>query len=488
MTPGRPRKKTGALAAGTLVLAAMGCSAREPGLPRVQAARVILITCDTLRADRLGLYGYPRPTSPALDAFARESVVFEEAYSAAPWTQPAVSSLMTGRAPEEIGVVPGNVRRIGPDVETIAERFAARGIATAAVVSNLLLKRVEPPPGVQGPIGVSQGFGHYDDRMLSKESVRKLPERVASDTTAAAIEWLDSRGARAKEPFFLWVHYQDPHGPYTPPAEQAREFDQPVRDPTQLPLGKSMRGKDQIPLYQALDDERRVDVYRDRYDAEIRTFDRALGRLLAELEQRGLYEDALIVFSADHGESLGEHGYWFCHGENLHREVVRVPLVVRFPGGDGRGVEPGADGVRRVATIASHYDLWPTMLGALDIAPGPSRGLALLEPQRLPLERAVVQDFQPLEQARWWAVSDGRYRLVWSADNPAGRLFDIRSDPEERNDLANEDPARVRAMQAAHARWVSTRVGAVSSGSATASDLTEDLQRLGYVERAGGGD
>jgi arylsulfatase len=469
-------------AATALILLAL-CSCVREGAPR--AARVILITCDTLRADRLGMYGCEQPTSPALDAFAREAILFEEAYSAAPWTQPSLSSLMTGRSPEELGIVPGNVRRIGAGSVTLAERLSERGIATAAVVSNVLLKRVSPPPGVPGPIGLEQGFAHYDDRMDSREAVRAFPERVAQDTTDAALAWLDARAGGASEPFFLWLHYQDPHGPYTPPPPHDTEFQRAQRDGLELPLGTTMRGLGQIPKYQVLGQERRADVYRERYDGEVRYFDRAVGRFLAQLRQRGLYEDALILFTSDHGESLGEHDYWFCHGENLQREVVRVPLLIRFPGGDGRRIAPGADGYRRVQAVASLYDLWATILGAFDLPPGPSRGRALLDPAALPLQRPIVHSFVPLEQPCWWAVSDGRYRLLWSEKLPTPRLFDVRADPREQHDLAAGEPDRVQALLSAHAAWEASPVGAKASGSATGSDVSEDLQRLGYAEAAG---
>src|SRR5204863_7160713 len=139
----------------------------------------------------------------------------------------------------------------------------------------------------------------------------------APATTDAALAWLDQRTSDA--PFFLWVHFQDPHGPYTPPADCMAALARPVTAEPDLKVGKDERGRGVLPLYQVVDDERRPEIYRQRYDAEIAFFDRELGRLLDGLRSRGVLAHALLVFSADHGESLGEHGYYFSHGQNLQR-------------------------------------------------------------------------------------------------------------------------------------------------------------------------
>src|SRR6185436_46435 len=203
---------------------------------------------------------------------------------------------------------------------------------------------------------------------------RDVYERLAPATTDAALGWLEERKAAGEDRFFLWVHYQDPHGPYRPPAELEARFERAATDEAELAAGTTQRGLGQIPAYQVHDSERRPEPYRARYDAEIAYFDEHLGRLLDWLRASDWLIDALVVFTADHGESLGEHGYWFCHGENLHREVVRVPLVVRFPEGSAhvRG-EPGS----RIASPSGHMDLWPTIVAAFGASPGECRGLSL---------------------------------------------------------------------------------------------------------------
>ena len=203
-------------------------------------------------------------------------------------------------------------------------------------------------------------------------------------------------------------------------------------------------GRGGIPEYQLLGDEHDPEVYRDLYDAEIHAFDRALGELLDWLRAEGFLEDTLVVFTADHGESLGEHGYWFCHGENTHREVVRVPLIVRYLPGMQRPTTVERDGIARCANVATHLDLWSTVLEAFGLEPPPSRGTSLLG--ELPDKRYPAQFLYPESgQPKWWSVGDGSLRVLWSED--AGfRLFDVRSDPYEEHDLYPKRQPKAQAM------------------------------------------
>ena len=467
-------RMTSSLAALTLLLAAAGCGS-EPAAVR----RVILISCDTLRADHLDPYGYERGTSPELAAFAREGVVFEHAYASAPMTQPSLSSLLTGKLPEEIGVAHGNLRRLPSEVETLPERLRAHGVPSAAVISNWVLRRPDP---AEGDVGVQQGFEHFDDEMTSQERNRRLYERLAPDTTAGAIDWLEGR--EASESFFLWVHYQDPHGPYTPPAGLARKFAQEPPAGPELERGLDVRGFGQIPSYQVLGRERRAGAYEDLYDAEIRFFDREFGKLITYLRENAFLDDALVVFTSDHGESLGEHDYWFCHGENVHREQVRIPFILRYPPGTGPEVAVGADGYRRVESVAGHLDLWPTVLEALGVEAGPTLGSSLFH-SLPPADRVLGQSLVPrADRARWGAVSDGRWRVIWNDDQPP-QLFDVHADPAEEHDLAGEEPERVARMLES---WRQAVAGAAAGGPQTVgADMTSEgdtdaLRFLGYVD------
>jgi len=442
-------------------------AALPPGTPPVEG--VILISCDTLRADHLGLYGHPRPTSPVLDALAAECRVYESAWSTVPITGPALSALFTGRLPEELGMV-DNRNLLAAEADTLAEVLAAHGVWTCAVVSNPTLHRREGFPGA----GLCQGFLHYDDEVHTPESARsQVPERRAAETTDAALAWLDQRPR--ERPYFLWVHYQDPHGPYTPP-EDCLALLEPTPapapgDPAELRLaaGRDERGLGSLPRYQLVDDERRPEVYRQRYEAEIRFFDRELGRLLERLRADGLLERALLVFTADHGESLGEHDYWFCHAQNLHAEELRVPLLLRLPG----PADP-ARHAERVLTPVSHLDLWPTFLAAFGLDPGATRGVNLLA--AAPDGERVLPHF--LRGA--WGLTAGSQRLIVE---PGGtRLFDHRTDPAEEHDLAPERPERVRELIAARQAFVERLRPLRLAPAGTQLDAAAEraLQALGY--------
>ncbi len=443
----------------TLAFLALWLSSCAPG--QESPRRVILITCDTLRADRMGVYGCPWPTSPALDAFARESVVYDAAWSTAPLTGPALAALLTGRMPEELGQR-DNRNVLSAEATTLAEVLAAAGIETAAIVSNWVLREREQLPGA----GVQQGFAHFDDDMPSVEPNRpELKERRAADTTDAAIRWLDSPASDGS--FFLWVHYQDPHGPYTPPADCLAPLERPLTDEPLLEPGEDQRGLGVLPAYQVLGDERAPEAYRIRYDAEIRYFDRELGRLLDHLRSSGLLDRSLAVFTADHGESLGEHGTYFSHGQNLHRELVRVPLLIRFPRASGR---PPA----RSHAPVSHLDLWPTVLEAFGLDGGPCRGTSL-QARELPADRVLPQSLRG-----GWSATSARHRLI--VQGPDARLFDLERDPEELADLSPDEPELVSDLTTRWREFLARASAAPLAPAQPALDQQEEraLEALGY--------
>jgi arylsulfatase len=438
-----------------LFLVCAGASASCADAPEPRAS-FLLITCDTLRADHLGFLGHERPTSPNLDALAAESVVFERAWSTAPLTGPALSALLTGRPPEELGLS-DNRLWLGEAAETLAERARAAGIETAAVVSNWVLRR-------RARGGVQQGFEHFDDDMRTAEASRPdLLERLAPDTTDAALAWLAGRDP--ERPFFLWVHYQDPHGPYTPPADCLEAFPPEARGEPALDVGPDQKVRGALPPYQVVDEERRPEVYRQRYEAEIRAFDRELGRLLDELRARGLLATTTIAFTADHGESLGENGWWFSHGQTLQRELVQVPLLVR-PGG-------GATPPRRESAPASHLDLMPTALAALGLPAAELRGVDLLAAPPPP-ERVLPQFLRGS-----WSATGATHRLVMTRNAPA--LFELDAVREER-DLARERPDLVQALARGHREFLASRRSPpLEAESAPASAEEESaLDSLGY--------
>jgi len=435
-----------------LVLGAAGCGG-EP--PRVRS--VVLIIIDTLRADHLGAWGYPRPTSAELDRRVAQGALFERAFSPSSWTLPSFASLYTGLWPSAHGVgrEPGSDRRftsLAPGLRPLAEILAGYGFATAAVANNPFLH-----PG----FGLARGFGayHYVYGNLARQP-------RASQIAWDALRWLDARDPDRR--FLLAVHFFDPHLSYDPDPSVRGTFTAGYGGSLALPLGgfgKANAGW----APRELSDRAFVAA---AYDEELLFVDHQLARFFAGVEQRGLWDETLVVLTADHGEELFEHG-GFEHGHSLHQEVLHVPLVIWGP-----GVRPG-----RIATPVSLVDVLPTLLDALGLPPAPGLAGVSLWPLAMrgaPLaERALVAEgvlHGPERRAlvRWpWKLLE--------VDGGAPRLFDLMADPAERSDLAAADPERVRALAAELAEL---RAGPTAVGPAPDLDDTtrRQLSGLGYLD------
>lgn len=337
-----------------LVLGLSGCRQDAPApraMPAAEAPNVLLITVDTLRADRLGTYGYPHATSPHIDALARESVVFERAIAAASTTAPAHASIMTSKYVREhtVGWMNG-VTRLGHQ-ETVAEVFRDAGWATAGFVGNFMLTR---------RLGFDRGFDRYDDDLPTPEPNRgRFYERIAEHTADRALAWLaahEASGEEAARPVFLWVHLQDPHGPYSPPAGFADRIRiPPEADEEPLRVLQTDFALGGIPPYQRIDGLSRLSEYATRYANEIVYADYWIGRLLEAVE--GLHADqplrgTVVLLTADHGEAFGEGYRYFAHGHTTTPEVAHVPMILKAP-----GLSPG-----RNREIVHHVDVKPTLL------------------------------------------------------------------------------------------------------------------------------
>jgi len=480
-THSRPPRSMATRLLPALLAFAAACSDGEVR----EARRVVVITCDTLRADRLGMHGHERDTSRELDRFAEDAVVHESAWCTVPVTVPALSSMFTGWLPHEIGSIYTNRNQIPTEVETLAETVRAHGIDTAAFVSNGVLRR---PPAEMGDVGLAQGFDLYDDEMNSRELQRPIVERTAADCADATLRWLEGRKAAGEDEFFLWVHFQDPHGPYTPPKEA--DVYRGASDGKRLAAAdRSMGVRGAIPAYQFLPEESSKDKkdgdparYADLYDAEIRWFDQHAGRVLQWLRDQGWYDDALIIFTADHGESLGERGWWFCHGESLHAEQVRVPLVLRAPGG-----KRPEQGLAREPRGVSHLDVHPTVLDAFGIPAKPTRGVSLLA-GRPPAERPISAYLaNPGKERPAYAIGDGRWRLVVDARDPLA-LHDLSIDPAEREDLSATRPGEIARLQALHEAWFEARSSSSASRERPMDAGTRRaMSGLGYTDGDGDG-
>lgn len=398
------------LAMTTVVALIPGCSNRDeannslsseamkkPGTP------IILVTVDTLRPDHLPLYGYDEPTAPALDHLAQSSVVFDLAFSTAPKTAPAYATMFTGAYPYRHGV-----RLLGQELHadnvTLAERLAEAGYATGGFVSStVMINRLS---------ALGKGFGIWDDYMPRREPNRENYERGARQTMNAALEWLpDGSG-----PFFLFIHLIDPHGPYVAPAMFRTRYSKRQGD---------FIDPEDVPGFQRLQGAEVIGDYIDGYDGEVTYADFELGRLLTELMNRELYDRALIVFTADHGESFGEDGFYFRHGKTLHEVSIRVPLVIKPPGGRPVGVPE-----RRGGTV-SLVDIAPTLLDYAGVAiPEGLDGVSLravVEGGDQRAERFVFSE-RWLPGRRSWAIHSerGTLRAEDCPDAAASRLEDCR--------------------------------------------------------------
>ncbi len=475
---GRPRARFGLALAGAALLAAAGVAAwialeRGAATDGAAARNVLLISVDTLRADRLGAYGYDRPTSPRMDALARQGILFTQAICQNTNTNPSHASILTGLYPRRHGNW-DNFFMMDADVLLASEVFKSRGYRTAAFVSGYTLK--------EKICGLDQGFDVYDDDFAGRE-------RRGGETTDRALAWLADNGSAR---FFLFVHLFDPHGPYDPPAgEDLAAF--PPREPAQVvPL-------ERIPRYQRLppgapDDQVWTDLerYKARYDAEIAYADRQVGRLLDALAEQGLDGETVVILTSDHGEALDERGHLLDHGGGIGDEEIRVPLIIRLP--DGRHAGRSFHG--QVASL----DLAPTMAAAAGAPwPGEAQGrdlLALVEaggdvhPDVLVETRLIPARWthRPYTLARGQTLKAVRRpdaKLVIFPGVPRNflELYDLEADPGEtvdvlgqRPDLAGDLIDRLNAFLAEPARRNSIADPALDD------ETREIFRTLGYVD------
>ena len=452
------------LMAGYGAMALPAACRQSAPTPR-KSQSIILIVIDTLRADHLGCYGYAKPTSRIIDAFSRDSMLFERCVAQASDTWRSCAAIHSGFLPHETGVLrPGNFQ-LPHQVETVAETLGAHGYNTAAVVSNYVLRRGQ---------GFEQGFDLYDDRMIDGPATGLRPERIAAHTTDRAIELLQQY---RDDPLFMWIHYQDPHGPYTPPGELSRGMrdpDQPRR-PLRLNTG-AVDGIGGIPRYQQLGAEDDYHHYVAQYDGEIRYTDRQLARLFETLMELGYYDEALLMLTSDHGEGMGEHDYYFEHGRFLYEGLTHVPLIVRH--GD-------ALTGRRTET-AQHLDIVPTIRNFAGLEAHPAfRGQDLRQP--LDANRVIYSEISSRQDGFRGSVVATGMKLIYSAVTRRFELYDLNADPAEQHDLS-ADPRQAKALAELTASLQRfTREDRLAlTGVGGPQTLTEDerrkLRSLGYVK------
>ena len=410
----------------------------------VAAPNVVFLSVDTLRADHLGCYGYPEATSPNIDVFAENALVFEDCVCEVPLTAPSFGSMLTSLYPRMTGTT-RNGLRMPAHVPFVAEVFREAGYQTFCVQSNWTLKaRI---------LGIDRGFDVYDDNFHQKRWGFVKPERYADEVTAIALEQLDA--VDPERPFFCWVHYSDPHAPY----RFHRKF---------KPSGAPSFWHDNRAKAVA------------KYDSEVAFTDHHLGRFLDAVPR----EDTYILFVADHGESLYEHDY-LGHGRRIYQAGVRIPLIIAGP-----DIKPG-----RTEVAVRAIDIGPTLLALACLSPKPGMlGVNVLSdaapsprprvietyggaiPQ-LPGAKALMADRPPQRQG---VLLDG-WKLILD-ENRRPELFHIPDDPMEETDLAGEMPKRVAELRTFVQEWDERYRRAAGAEAALSDDDRDALKSLGYLD------
>lgn len=460
---------------------ALACS--EP--PRPTPTRVLLVTVDTLRADHVANERrLPEPPMPFVDALLSRGARFTRAVTPVPRTTQAVASLLTGRYPHRTGVR-FLTDRLPDEVETLGELAQRAGFRTLAVVSNHILTPAR---------GLDRGFDVYD----SAGDIR-----AATATTDAALA--RARRIAPEEKILLWVHYIDPHIPYHPPSDLAERFDPDYRGVYRHHFGPlpgavggrafpSELGKRRAVYANPLPERVNTHVRR-LYAADVRHTDREIERLLAGLEER-FGADWLIVFTSDHGESLGEHDFYWDHGDYVYNASTRVPLGIVSP-------RPRRSDRRTIDTPVSLVDVTPTLVELLALLPpdaaiGRFEGRSLAphlrgeSPAAAPVFAESGRSFFPRMikgrvrfdvRGRFRSVVEGDWKLIWTPGRPAKRayqLYDIAADPDELEDLSAAHPERVREMKAMLDRWMADDAAVPAVG--IPEHEKEGLRALGYIE------
>jgi len=468
MTPHSPRRLLAALLAAVALLA--GCSHSQP-------RNVVIVLVDTLRPDRLGVYGSPRGLTPMIDAFGATGTVYRNAYAQSSWTNPSVASLFTSRFQSQHGVTSFG-SALDDREETLAELFKARGYDTAGFISNFLL---------QQKLGFAQGFDVW--KVLTRHDPNGAPGKFAvlkgrgDGVNAAVFEWLDGRADRSR-PAFLYVHYMEPHSPYDPPDDvlAKRLAGQPVPDIAAVNGFIEMPMK---PMPDAL-----LPGAEALYDAEVASVDTAIGALFDGLRSRGVLDDAVVVVLADHGEEFKEHGL-VGHHQSLYQEVIRVPIIIATTAHpQGRSEDQ----------LVSIIDIAPTLMELTNgkippqyegqsLAAGigaPSWWAKMFSSPKPLLTRPAYSELikaegtlrlRPHEHA---AVTDGT-KLITGVGGEHD-YYDLRADPGEKHPDAVAPPQRTALDHAMDQLRAYALRGHEGERPAIDADTRERMRALGYAE------
>lgn len=457
-------KRTGLALGGFLLLLLLSACGR----PEPTRWNVLLVIVDTLRADRMSLYGYPRPTTPNLEAFAREAVVFNNARSQAGCTFPSVNSLLTSRDPAAF-LQPGLNVGIPDTMRSLPEILREQGYSTFAVSASPIVRNT--PSKVNRVGGFGRGFDVFD------ESCHLRHARCLNERALGLLEGI-------REPWLAYLQFMEPHAPYHPPPSHPRRIAPPTARAREQGVSVwAVRGEAWPVARRLYDGNTRYQLtpqnrshLSDLYDEEIAYFDEQFSHLLDALRERRLLERTLIVLAADHGEELFEHDHFGHCRDHAWETVLKTPLVLRIP-------EAGPDlrGLRRDA-LAENLDIVPTILDYLGL---PTKNQTFAGSSLRPVieKNRRVRRLSFGLQGVTRTVTDGTWKLAFDLATGRTKLFDLESDPGEKIDLSTERPEDTRRLQAALLRWLESREGPLSSGESRrqAEELEKKLRALGYL-------
>lgn len=427
-----------------------------------QRPNILFITIDALRPDHLSCYGYKRNTSPNLDRFSKENLMFTQAISQSTFTPPSVSSILTSTYPSMHGVSSfGN--SLKPGLITLPEILKENGYYLSLISGRGRLTEFLPE--------------------LEKEFDTYIPSnadfKTADKVTQYAIKWLR---ANRKKRFFLWLFYLDPHASYRPPSPYNKMY---VNDEFAKVNNKSIPIADEsmrqsyaykvIPRITAEKGITDVNYYISQYDGEISFTDSQIGRLLTELEGLGLYDNTVIIITSDHGESLGEHDFYFWHTHSVYEEIIRVPLIMRYKAiGENKIIN------RQVQSI----DIMPTILDAAKIkTPKQARGTSLL-PLIKKGKYNVRYAFSEVEtgEARLKSIRTEDWKLIYNTKKNEYELYNLRDDPQELKNLVGTEKTQFRFLKDELHSWVQkTHSASITEEQVLDEATKEKLRSLGYL-------
>ena len=426
---------------------------------RGEPDKLILISIDTLRADHLSYAGYPKPTSPNIDRLAAESIDFRQAYCQAPSTLPSRATMFTSLYPSVHQAEISTTRPLADEFTTLAEVFRRNGFRTAAFVEGGQLETVW---------NVDQGFELYD--------VTPFDKTPPGDDLVGILDkarfWI---AAHADEPFFCFVHSYVVHTPYAPRPPYDRMFDEGYSGPLSFAIDEDQQLEqiNQEPRWTHEPDVRHIISL---YDGEIGYMDEQVGAFLEHLDRLGLEDETAVVFTSDHGEELGDHGWVGKHAHSLYDELLHVPLLMRVPG----------MGPRRVDTQVRLVDLAPTLLGLMGLDPGeaPFQGQDLLAVGGGPPADLPVYSEQDYAWGFWASLRMDGVKIIAEPKNEY-KVLDLREDPDELQNLYSARPEAYAAWVELVQAWIAENKKDPARPAAPIElppEVEEQLRALGYMK------